>query len=281
MSSSAHTISPVAVGRGSTSYVSQKPDGTLVALVHGFRGRALRTWGDMAALLDTHECLRAADFLFYGYSSRVGRIQNMAISLRESVDRIWANPLIAGALPTRTLDGNEVHRWTRVLFVAHSMGAVVVRRAILDSLLDQDDPDHWSRRSSFCFFAPAHMGVDLQALLKETFSAIGLPILPAARAVYPCLSDLDYECSTLVQLRQDALDLRGDHLHEVCSRSVILGERDVVINPARFPGDRVATQLAGQGHVSVCKPSSAFLEPLDSLTNVWTKDDRFRSLLSG
>src|SRR5713226_7104842 len=70
----------------------------------------------------------------------------------------------------------ELHRkaefqYGSVVVVAHSLGAVVARQALLD--LDEDRNPKWLNKISLVLFAPAHMGADVVPLgtefLKESF----------------------------------------------------------------------------------------------------------------
>jgi hypothetical protein len=206
-------------------------------------------------------------------------MQNMAINLRTQIDAVWEDPANLGsdaaeAVATRQIPSEtRTHvAWDRVLFVAHSLGAVVVRRALLDCYLgsaNSYDDAHWSRHSGLCLFAPAHTGANLLRLIGETFSTIGIPVAPVLKQRYPCLQDLEERCAALTALREDYRSLAEDQRSRVNALSVILAENDGVVDPARFPGDPRPDQIDGKGHMDVCKPSQEFRVPVSELCRIW------------
>jgi pimeloyl-ACP methyl ester carboxylesterase len=238
---------PVPLGQKSSFAPAPQCDRTLVVFVHGFRGKALSTWLSFPDFVDKFDGLRNADLLFYGYASRPQRMQNIAINLRSHIDAVWADP---GSLGPKTAEAlaerprpAEVGRhelWDRVLFVAHSLGAVVVRRALLDCLdkTSSYDNEHWSRQSSLCLFAPAHSGANIIQLIGETFSTFGIPIGPALKGWFPCLQDLEEGCMALTALRDDYSAL-PEHQRSLASAvSVILAENDGVVAFLGVAADR-------------------------------------------
>lgn len=275
---------PISLGQSSLFSPALESDGTLVVFVHGFRGRALSTWLAFPDFVEGFDGLRKADLLFYGYASRPQRMQNIAINLRSHLDAIWADAAnLGGAVsaalaqrPKATEDTGTA--WARVLFVAHSLGAVVVRRALLDCCLDETGrygEEHWSRRSGLCLFAPAHSGANILRLIDETLSTLGIPIAPVLKLIHPCLYDLEEDCAALAALRDDYWGIPEDRRNLVNAVSVILAENDGVVDPGRFPGDPIPDQIAGKGHLDVCKPTQEFLDPVSKLSRIWTMRSRF------
>jgi hypothetical protein len=165
-----------------------------------------------------------------------------------------------------------------VFLVAHSLGAVVVRRALLDCYLDTTgryDEVHWSRHAGICLFAPAHSGANILRLIGETFSTLGIPVAPVVKQIYPCLQDLEEGCAALTALRDDYRNLPEAQRSLVSALSVILAENDRVVDPGRFPGDPVPDQIDGKGHIDVCKPGQEFLVPVSKLSGIWAARSRF------
>jgi triacylglycerol esterase/lipase EstA (alpha/beta hydrolase family) len=217
MRTNGRALIPIPIGKNSLFAPAPQSRRTLVVFVHGFRGKALSTWLSFPDFVDAFDGLRDADLLFYGYASAPQRMQNMANNLRAHMDLLWQDVKSLGsqavyALSQRRIltEAQQSAPWDRVLFVAHSLGAVVVRRALLDSFLEGTGSytdEHWSRLSSLCFFAPAHSGADVLKLINETFSTLGLPIGPVLKGRYPCLQDLEKESTALKDLRDDYRDL--------------------------------------------------------------------------
>ena len=271
---------PIPIGKASLFAPALECDRKLIVFVHGFRGKALSTWLSFPDFVDEFHGLHNADLIYYGYASRPQRMQNMAINLRMHIDDIWYDPGVLGLRVKEVLSGRPKPTdagkhdfWDRVLFVAHSLGAVVVRRALLDCYLDDTGrygDDHWSQRSGICLFAPAHSGANILRLVDETLSTIGIPLAPVLKGIYPCLLDLEEGSTALTALRDDYRELQTDERSLAKAERVILAENDLVVDPARFPGDPVPDQISGKGHIDVCKPDQEFLDPVSKISRLWT-----------
>lgn len=285
MNTSSRALIPIPIGKNSLLAPAPKSERKLIVFVHGFRGKALSTWLSFPDFVDNFDALRNSDLLFYGYASAPQRMQNIAINLRLDIDLLWEDINSLGhhtvaALTERLtrIEAQKSTQWDRVIFVAHSLGAVVVRRALLDCFLETTgiyNESHWSRLSQLCLFAPAHSGADILKLIGETFSTLGVPVGPALKGFYPCLQDLEKGCTALNHLRDDYQELPEHCRKQANAASVILAGIDRVVDPARFPGDPIPDQIGMKGHITVCKPSRKFLEPVSKLSGILNAAPRF------
>ncbi|MEZ5835444.1 MAG: alpha/beta hydrolase [Geminicoccaceae bacterium] len=96
-----------------------------IVFLHGFTGRMGDTWHAFASLLGDDPELDSWNILSLGYST----------SLLPGLPHLWsANPdltALAGQLATRMHDGELCH-YPRLAIFAHSMGGLVVQRALVD-----------------------------------------------------------------------------------------------------------------------------------------------------
>ena len=132
--------------RDTPTVVSHRNNGQEVALlfVHGFSGNTRKTWAQFIDLLLNEASIATWDVFGVGYST----------SLRIDVPNLWAaDPslaLLARALRT-TLALPPLAGYRRIAIAAHSMGGLLVQRAILD------DEDFRSRVSHvFLFGSPSN-----------------------------------------------------------------------------------------------------------------------------
>ncbi|MFO0701114.1 MAG: alpha/beta hydrolase [Nitrospira sp.] len=274
--------------RQSLAYWAKEPNGTLVLFVHGWTGRALDTWTDFPGLWpDTH---RGCDLLFYGYSSARPQIEANAAAFAGFLEQFMAVPeiLINQTLPHLPALHRRAFRVEQLIIVAHSLGAVIVRDALLRikekeekglkiELEDRTETgrvtllswgkgnNSWLLNTKLVLFAPAHCG----SKLAEKFSGralargIGLWALHSVR-------DLSPKCDYLVALQQRTETAVKEGWREPfrSSRIVFPYVDDVVLN-GRFPDDPLEEQpFYGKTHGNVCKPSGEWPHPVKLVENV-------------
>ncbi|MCB9831590.1 MAG: alpha/beta hydrolase [Planctomycetes bacterium] len=108
--------------------VSYRRDGkrNAVVFIHGFCGEATKTWGSFGELLAATPACRDVDVLSFGYDT----------NLRPDLIGLWrAAPDIAtAAMQLTTTARHELGNYESFDFVGHSMGGLVLQRAILDDL---------------------------------------------------------------------------------------------------------------------------------------------------
>lgn len=118
---------PVASSSGTPTLVVNRNAGGRAALVfvHGFQGDAVATWAPLLTLMLSDSRLNGWDVYSAGYPT------NLSIDMP-----IWTSDpeirLCAAGLVTK-LKHAPLDRYEAVSIVAHSMGGLVVQRAILDS----------------------------------------------------------------------------------------------------------------------------------------------------
>src|SRR5260370_23024341 len=148
-------------GRGTMAHWTCKPADRLVVCVHGFGGSASGTWPDFPALLPQAAALTTRDLIFYGYDGRFTQENSSAISFYDFLEQFLANPV---AVVNRTQPPTAPDRvnfvYSRVMIVAHSLGAIVTRRALLHAHQVQlrGSVITWLSTVRMFFFAPAHAG---------------------------------------------------------------------------------------------------------------------------
>lgn len=250
-------------GVASTLLPSQSTTDTLVIFVHGFRGTATGTWLSFPDFADSKLGSPAPDLLFYGYDSSPQRMQHMANSLRSDVTRLWNDFTTLGQSAANALGQRGHQSWEKVLFVAHSLGTVVCRRAIIDALLANQAAQKytWPSNTKLCLFAPAHSGSDVLRLASETLKKAPVDIAALVQMGYPCVKDLQPNSAALSALQRDYLSLGPSEKLIATADQVIFAGLDRVVEPDRFPGDPVEEQIDNKGHSDVCKPHRKFDAP--------------------
>lgn len=254
------------------AYWAIDPVGSLVLFVHGFRGSAVKTWSDFPGLLPGHRSGAGADMIYYGYDGARTRADDSASHLYRFLDSLGTVPadVINQSLPNGAPPRPADFRYDEITVVAHSLGSVVSRRALLNAHRDERP---WREKVKLVLFAPAHKGSDVMKIYLESLTIF----VPKASAIesmlkvaYPVLRDLSVGCPTLNQLLAEVEEAteRGKKNKYLLARKVIRGDRDRVAEPLPFSGDATTVVIAGRGHSDICKPSPGFMDPVEQVAEV-------------
>ena len=161
------------VGRNSFVKWAKQPAGQAIVFVNGFGGSPQKTWPDFPDLLAERSECAESDLIFYGYHSFKARVAASANEFSSFMQTLCARPAVLINETLRPeLRRPSTFQYSSVIIVAHSLGAVIARQALLD--LDEGPRKKWLDKLSLVLFAPAHMGADLVPLgsefLKDNFS---------------------------------------------------------------------------------------------------------------
>ncbi len=256
-----------------------------IVFVHGLAGDASTTWEAFPSLVREMPEAKDSDAYMFGYPSLEHPVEFSAAQFSNFLSDLLKDPartLINPSLPSGADKRRDAFRYQSIVICAHSMGAVVARRVIIE--LDQNgDPGEDVSRVRMLLFAPAHKGSNLPLLLASGF---GLDWLPggalAAKLLYLRYRSLDdlatgseYLRDLLTssrQLRESriAKGLAVDHLRA----TVLHAQKDRVVVQCRFDDDPIGKPIMRRNHRSVCKPDNYYLRPLELLRVV------LRSLLA-
>lgn len=248
---------------------STNPDGRLVVFVHGFNGSASATWLDFPGLFPRRPKFERADALFVGYDSLRTPATVSAAGLRQFMRRLWTAPssIINAALdPDAARDSG--FRYRKATLVAHSLGSIVARQAIVDGLRESPSPDEWATTSQLILFAPAHKGAKTLELAMECLAGLswlGALVGPLLKMRYQTLSDLEQDSKTLEILEADAVKLHERGHAAACAQKVVWARNDHTVWALKFGVDPPAEVIENKGHTDVCKPSAAYLRPMEIL----------------
>jgi pimeloyl-ACP methyl ester carboxylesterase len=214
-----------------------------ILFVHGFSGDHQGTWGLFPTLVGTDTSLNEWDILSLGYST----------SLLPDIRGIWSAdpdlPILAIHLKTRLLDIAPLSQYKSLAIVAHSMGGLVVQRALLDN------PALVSRVSHLLLF-----GTPSGGLHKAGFFAW----------LMPQLNNMAESGAFISTLRKDWSE-RFDE-RPPFRLFVVAGDRDQFVPPnSSLKPFRPSFQRVVAGdHLSMVKPKDAQAESLCLLIGALT-----------
>lgn len=250
-------------GKNTIAYFALNAPKTLVVFVHGFNGSAIDTWNDFPRLLRSENRFREADIVFYGYESLKGQANNNALRFYSCLkELVKCNPRVYGFDRRQAID----QRYDKIIIAAHSLGAIIVRRALLNAKAENKN---WLPSVRMILFAPAHRGARIQKLVNESVPGWGKLIIGLGFIKYPVLDDLRPDSETIQGLIRDTqAHLNNNDGHFTIAHEVIWANNEVVVHNERFCNDPIANLVDGKGHMKVCKPANPnYVQPMDSIIN--------------
>jgi pimeloyl-ACP methyl ester carboxylesterase len=199
-----------------------------VLFVHGFSGDPTKTWGKFPALLMGEKRLNSWDIYSLGYHT----------GLSLDIVGIWrANPgltVLAGLLGTRAALP-PLKRYQSLALIAHSMGGLVVQRAILD------DPGLRKRVGYVLLFGTPSEGLDKASWFKFW---------------KPQLKDMADDEEFIKRLRAQWTQMIGDN--PTFKLYTTAGDEDQFVPPESSIRPFAAgwTRVVRGDHLSIVKPSA-------------------------
>ncbi|MBX3252720.1 MAG: hypothetical protein KF862_01165 [Chitinophagaceae bacterium] len=250
-------------GKNSSAFLTLDNPTNLVIFVHGFNGKATGTWDEFPNLIRNNNDFTNSDIIFYGYDSLKGQANNNAVKFyRTLISVCESNPNNLGF----KRDGLTANfSYQRILIVAHSLGAVIVRRALLNA---KSENKPWLQNCRMILFAPAHRGARIQNLVAESLPTVGKILAGLGFLTIPVLDDLRPNSQTIQNLITDS----QGHLNQnagqfTIAHEVVWANNEIVVHNDQFCNDPVATLIDNKSHTSVCKPKATFLDPYNIVVN--------------
>jgi pimeloyl-ACP methyl ester carboxylesterase len=245
---------------------SRTPVKRVLVFVHGFRGHAVETWTKFDELLPQEPGCVGLDYIFYGYDAFRSELLAIAGEFRGFLIRLLADPSEVSNPMLPIQSQRPPTPYDEVILVGHSLGAVLIREALLE-LQKLDVPG--LQTISMILFAPAHRGAYLARLLKETLSPIPLLNLLAGGVKYasPLIDQLLPESQELVDLHnmtKRALESGGSEY--LVAKQVFIAKRESVVLNLPFCQDPPPVVLDSD-HISICKPRDSSSPCLGHLVN--------------
>ena len=243
-----------------------KPNRKAVLFIHGFSGDAIKTWSDFHELLPVCPNGQCRDLFFYGYDGLRADMTASAALFRTFLDRLFSNTaqFVNENLPDAAKRAPDFE-YDELVIAAHSLGAVITRRALLDATRLKAP---WTTNTKLVLFAPAHKGASVATLALEVASSFTFLRLfgVGARFVSPLIDQLKPESPDLKKLLEETERARqgGANSHLV-ARKVVIAEYEKIVRNETFADDPPPDTIPETDHLSVCKPRSGFRRPLDFL----------------
>ncbi len=259
------------MANNSYALLTEEPVATRAAIfIHGFWGHPFATWARVQDFIATDDRWKGTDAYFLGYDTVRDDIMLSARCLERAICTIFPQPpeaLLKHRLPTRT-------QYEQLVFVAHSLGGIVLRTALLE-LIKKDDairrstatgspPTEYARAcdAEVVLFAPAQGGIRLAGLKGLARHTLGLrALVDMFSGLSPSLQEMEPGSPTLQALREytDYYADRYPDLQGMRAR-IVWAHRDTVVVSLPFRHD-ISHVLRFTDHSDVCKPYRGFEAP--------------------
>jgi pimeloyl-ACP methyl ester carboxylesterase len=267
-----HTmLAPFPIGRNSQVSYSLNGASEAIVFLHGYSGDAVKTWMAFPDLTSGDAPFERFDLIFAGYDSIEEPTESCSDRMRELLQALLTQP--ASSRRPKSIPSSDNGPYSRVLVIAHSMGGVVVRRALL---LADEEGFEWTAKVRMVLFAPAHYGARLLNYTDSIMSGLLGKIWAISQYHSPAIEELRPGSPYLADLRESlekALTKTPKPQHLVALR-VIHAHKEKILS---FPGKRLAEDpqsiFIDGTHVSLCKPdsvSSRSMQELQAAIAEWT-----------
>jgi hypothetical protein len=231
--------------------------------VHGFGGNATDTWGDFFNLVGRPET-KNFDSFFYHYPVHKSQVEILSQLLLDALEFVFEGKLNQELLK-QGIQRKDLYK--EVFICAHSLGAVIVRHALMRAV-ELRKP--WLSAVRFLLFAPAHKGVFKPAwILIEGI----LGLLPGASAftgfVFPSKEDLTRGSTFLQEMERkyNNFILQNDIAPLLTATRIVFGVQEKIVETDHFGREMTEYKVISGDHFSVCKPiRNSFLEPFNILS---------------
>ncbi|WP_158171347.1 esterase/lipase family protein [Rhodococcus sp. JT-3] len=233
----------------------------LVVFVHGFRGNGLETWLEFPTPGDHRQWWLESDMLFVDYKSTREGVVAVADRIRRSIEEFFPHPYPAameiGDQPARA---DITSPYEELILVGHSMGGLIIRRALLDAAVewDNDERPENSRPvildSTNRLFSPASAGFQPSGWLGLVRASGVWRALELYLHTSSGYKDMQPGSQILTSTRQQTEELAKEKDFEALRAFIVWANPEGVVITDRYRTDKRVYTFDNKNHVSVCKP---------------------------
>lgn len=252
---------------GTVLYASTLPATRLVVFIHGFGGGAVKSWTDFQSAGTYDPWWRESDLLFVGYRSLSENVAAVADRLIRYVDSFY--PVRSNWFDADGRDEDLPENYQELYLLGHSLGGVVVRRALVDSYQNwhlatgEEGLRPGILDAKVRLFSPAISGFRPTGWLGALKAVEGFwfaaEIVLRGTSTY---ADLLPNSDLLVDLKTRTEQHSQLPFAAALGADILWAGDDDVVQLIAYPGDRQSV-AQGKGHGSICKPSERYVLPYE------------------
>ena len=199
-----------------------------IVFVHGFTGDRRRTWGHIPDFLQAEPRLAGWDFFFFGYSS----------NWLFDITGLWSADPDIEAISIKLATVPELAAYTKLAFVAHSMGGLAVQKALVSY------PNLLKHTSHVVLFGTPSGGLDKAGKFKFWKRQI---------------KNMSSSGQFIADLKREREKLQLDSVHPPFHFLAVAGEEDQFVPPESSldPFPRELQAVIDGNHLTMLKAKSA------------------------
>ena len=253
------------VGEQSTAFWSRNIPDNLIIFIHGFNGKAKSTWDNFPGLIGQYKEFGKCDVIFYGYDGLNVAAEYSAIKFKKFIDDMFFKPFSFIAKDIKKFGKRpDNFRYKKILLVAHSLGAIITRRALLNG---KNENLLWVDNTKMILFAPAHNGAsDIEGLVSSVITGPLKLLTTLGQYTYVVLDDLKEDSLTIKNIVAETNNFlaKGEGGFTKAA-AVVWAEKDKIVKANAFCADPPPIPIDDKTHTSVCKPNQdePYLAPID------------------
>ena len=257
-------------------YLAHQQPRRLVVFVHGFHGGPLGTWQEFPQ--SNSAWWKESDMLFVAYDSATLTIAGVAELIRDELPKFYPgirhDLLVSGNVRLRE-DGDLAYE--ELVLVGHSLGGMIVRRALCDAAQEWLNGPHPSipqpaiLQARTKLFSPASAGLRLAGwygMLRAT-TPWGVVNMVLRRS--PAFTDLQQDSPILTDTRQvtEALVRHYGSMMDALVAQIAWASPDNLVLDIPYSTDKPVRHVPGTTHRSVCKPTAGYPYPRTVVEARW------------
>lgn len=247
--------------------ISRLPAKTLVVFVHGWSGSAVETWGEFIRPPST-DWWEKADLIFIDYDSVKQQVASVANVIRRAINDIYPKPFQKMLFfENRPIRDETSKHYDELFLVGHSMGGLVLRRALVDALDEWKNSGYAENRKSAILdgklrlFSPASAGFFPSgplAVMQSLPFWLYVEIFLKQGASY---RDLQPDSSIIMETRRRTEMYHDDQLKKFITADILWANPENIVKIERYDTDSKNISVNSATHQTVCKPNANYSSP--------------------
>lgn len=229
-----------------------------IVALHGIKGHAYNTWTDKNGNLwlrdQLPDELPGARIFSYGYDATV------VFSRATGGIEEFATTLLGHLLRERSGDAN---RQRRIIFICHSMGGIVIKKALIRAVSDERYKNIYDSTSAILFLATPHLGSDetnLPLSIANVFNCLlALPMRLSGRMRDELITPLARGSPVLSAIQNEFKERKlyeGKRIASFQEMNMTPGLKHLIVDKEsaqlHVPGERVIPMI-GRDHRNICR----------------------------